>query len=93
MFFKGGKPVAELLHKLNAIKEILRSNGRTLTQGALGWIWAKSDKTIPIPGFKTERQVEENAGALDFGPLTHSQIQEIEELIAKKSNCIEIESR
>jgi aryl-alcohol dehydrogenase-like predicted oxidoreductase len=80
MFFKGGKPVPELLRKLDAIKEILRSNGRTLAQGALGWIWAKSDKTIPIPGFKTERQVEENAGAMDFGPLTHSQMQEIEEI-------------
>ena len=77
MFFKGGKPVPELLHKLNTIKEILRSNGRTLAQGALGWIWAKSDKTIPIPGFKTERQVEEYVGAMDFGPLTHSQMMEI----------------
>ena len=80
MFFREGKPVPDLLQKLNAIKEILRSNGRTLAQGALGWLWAKSDKTIPIPGFKTERQVEENAGALDFGPLTHSQMLEIEEI-------------
>jgi aryl-alcohol dehydrogenase-like predicted oxidoreductase len=80
MFFKGGKPAPELLQKLNAIKDILRSNGRTLAQGALGWIWAKSEKTIPIPGFKTKKQVEENAGALDFGPLTLSQMQEIEEI-------------
>ena len=81
MFFKGGKPVPELLQKLNAIKEILRSNGRTLAQGALGWLWAKSDKTIPIPGFKTEKQVEENAGAMDFGPLNQAQMLEIEEIL------------
>jgi aryl-alcohol dehydrogenase-like predicted oxidoreductase len=80
MFFKGGKPLPELLQKLNTIKEILRSDGRTLAHGALGWIWAKSDKTIPIPGFKTERQVEENVQAMDFGPLTQSQMQEIEEI-------------
>ncbi len=80
MFFKGGKPLPELLQKLNAIKEILRSDGRTLAQGALGWLWAKSDLTIPIPGFKTERQVEENVGAMDFGPLTQSQMEEIEEI-------------
>jgi len=80
MFFSGGKPIPELLEKLNAIKEILRSNGRTLAQGALAWIWAKSNNTIPIPGFKTVKQVEENAGAMDFGPLTHSQMLEIEEL-------------
>jgi aryl-alcohol dehydrogenase-like predicted oxidoreductase len=80
MFFKEGKPVPELIQKLNAIQEILRSGGRTLAQGALGWLWAKSDKTIPIPGFKTVRQVEENANALDFGPLNHAQMIEIEEL-------------
>jgi len=89
MFFKGGKPVPELLQKLNDIKEILRSNGRTLAQGALAWLWAKSDKTIPIPGFKTERQVEENVGALDFGPLTHSQMLEIEEISFNTSNVLE----
>ena len=80
MFFKEGKPVPELIRKLNAIKEILRSDGRTLAQGALGWLWAKSDLTIPIPGFKTERQVEENVNAMDFGPLTQSQMEEIENI-------------
>jgi len=80
MFFKEGKPVPELIQKLNAIKEILRSDGRTLAQGALGWLWAKSDLTIPIPGFKTERQVEENVNAMDFGPLTQSQMEEIENI-------------
>ena len=39
-------------------------------QGALGWLWARSEATIPIPGFKTVAQVEENAAALHFGPLS-----------------------
>ncbi|MEN8118144.1 MAG: aldo/keto reductase [Bacteroidota bacterium] len=83
MFFEDGKPSAELLKKLDNIGEILRSDGRTLAQGALAWIWAKSENTIPIPGFKTVKQVEENAGALQFGPLTKSQMKEIKSILKK----------
>jgi aryl-alcohol dehydrogenase-like predicted oxidoreductase len=32
---------------------------------------------VPIPGFKTVAQVEENAGALAAGPLTREQMSEI----------------
>jgi len=82
LFFREGKPVPELLQKLDAIKEILQSNGRTLAQGALAWIWAKSDKTIPIPGFKTVQQVEENVGAMEYGPLAGAQMEEIDTIFA-----------
>ena len=82
MFFRDGKPIPELLQKLDAIKEVLQSNGRTKAQGALAWIWAKSDKTIPIPGFKTVQQVEENVGAMEYGPLTSAQMEEIERIFA-----------
>jgi len=40
-----------------------------LAQGALAWIWGRSERTIPIPGFKNVRQAEENARAMAFGPL------------------------
>lgn len=71
------------LDKLDAIREILTSNGRTLVQGALAWIWARSEKTIPIPGFKTVAQVEENAKAMQFGPLTSGQMKEIDSLLGR----------
>ena len=45
---------------LAQIEEQLTSDGRTLAQAALGWIWARSSLTIPIPGFKTSQQIEEN---------------------------------
>ena len=80
-WFKGGGPVPEYLARLEAIREVLTSGGRTLTQGALAWIWGRSDLTIPIPGFRTVAQVEENAGALRFGPLAPAQMAEIEELL------------
>jgi aryl-alcohol dehydrogenase-like predicted oxidoreductase len=81
MYFEGKKPLPELLTKLDNVREILQSDGRTLGQGALAWIWAKSGKTIPIPGFKTVKQVKENAEALNFGPLTKDQMSEIETLL------------
>ena len=81
--FKEGKPNPEWLKKLDAIREILTSGGRTLTQGALAWIWGRSEKTIPIPGFKTVRQVEENATAMQFGPLNTEQMREIDALLGR----------
>ena len=81
--FKDGKPNPEWLKKLDAIREILTSRGRTLAQGALAWIWGRSEKTIPIPGFKTVRQVEENAAAMQFGPLNAEQMREIDALLGR----------
>jgi aryl-alcohol dehydrogenase-like predicted oxidoreductase len=71
------------LDQLDKIREILTSNGRTLVQGALAWIWARSEKTIPIPGFKTVTQVEENAKAMEFGPLTVEQMKEIDTVLGR----------
>ncbi|HSL30452.1 MAG TPA: aldo/keto reductase [Anaerolineales bacterium] len=74
---------APTLAQLDSLREILTSNGRTLVQGALAWIWARSEKTIPIPGFKTVAQVEENAKAMELGPLTAEQMMEIERLLGR----------
>ncbi len=74
---------APTLDQLDKIRDILTSNGRSLVQGALAWIWARSQKTIPIPGFKTVAQVEENAKAMEFGPLTAEQMQEIDVILGR----------
>ena len=52
------------LEKLGRIREMLTSDGRTLPQGALAWIWARNERTIPIPGMRTVAQVKENAAAM-----------------------------
>lgn len=80
--FIDGKPNYEAINKLDAIRDILTSNGRTPVQGALAWIWGKSNVTIPIPGFKTVKQIEENIKAMDFGPLTSEQMKEIDRLLS-----------
>ena len=82
-YFKDGRPNREWLARLDAIREVLTSDGRTLVQGALAWNWARSDCTIPIPGFRTLAQVEENAAALRFGPLSPNQMAEIDELLGR----------
>lgn len=82
-YFKDGKPQPEFLEKLDAVKRILTSEGRTLAQGALAWIWARSDNAIPIPGFKSVKQVEENVKAMEFGPLSKSQTNEIDKILCR----------
>ena len=82
-YFKDGKPSPEYLEKIEAVREILTSGGRTLSQGALAWLWARSEQTLPIPGFRTVKQVEENCGAIDFGPLENDQMREIENILGR----------
>ena len=82
-YFKDGKPSAEWLKKRDAVREILTSDGRTVAQGALAWLWARSEKTLPIPGFRTEAQVTENAKAIQFGALTPPQMAEIDHLLER----------
>jgi len=68
------------LAKLDALRQILTSDGRTLAQGALAWIWARSPRTIPIPGIRNTAQATENARAMQFGPLSEDQMRAIEQL-------------
>lgn len=80
--FKAGSQ-AQRLQLLASLRDVLTRDGRTLAQAALGWLWARSERTIPIPGFKTVSQVEENAGALRLGPLSPEQMQAIEQLLGR----------
>jgi aryl-alcohol dehydrogenase-like predicted oxidoreductase len=82
-YFKDGQPNPEWLDQVSAVGEILRSEGRTLAQGALAWLWGRSEKNLPIPGFRNVAQVEENCGAMAFGPLTADQMRQIDEILGR----------
>lgn len=71
-----------MLARVAAVREILCSGGRTPVQGALAWIWGRSEISIPIPGFKTATQVAENARAMDFGPLDPGELAQIAAILA-----------
>lgn len=82
-YFEGGRPAPDWMAKRDAIREILTSGGRTMAQGALAWLWARTRQTIPIPGFRTVKQVEENVAALRIGPLSAGQMREIDGLLGR----------
>ncbi|HEY2506138.1 MAG TPA: aldo/keto reductase [Streptosporangiaceae bacterium] len=80
-YFAGGRPAPEWLTRMDAIRAVLTKDGRTLAQGALGWLLACSPQTVPIPGIRTVRQAEENAAALRLGPLPGADMAEIARLL------------
>lgn len=92
-FFREGRPAPEFLRQLEAVKEILRSGGRSMVQGALGYLWGKSGRIVPLPGFKSTAQAIENAAAMEFGPLTADQIQEIDTLLQRVRTEVPAEPR
>ena len=83
-FFTDGRATPAYLERLGAIREVLTSGGRTLAQGALGWILARSPIALPVPGFKTEAQVRENFGASVKGPLSPDMMAEIDRLLDRQ---------
>ena len=75
--------IIKRLQIVDEIHDILTSNGRTMAQGALAYIWALDERMVPIPGFKSVQQVKDNAGAMELGPLTEAQMKEIQTIVGK----------
>jgi aryl-alcohol dehydrogenase-like predicted oxidoreductase len=71
------------LEAVEALREPLTSGGRTMAQGALAYIWAIDSRMIPIPGFKTVEQVQQNAGAMEFGPLGEDEVMQVQSIVAE----------
>jgi aryl-alcohol dehydrogenase-like predicted oxidoreductase len=81
-YFTGGRPAPEWAARLDAVREVLTGAGRTLAQGALCWLLARSPHTVPIPGVRSVAQAEQNAAALRLGPLPAAEVTEITRLLA-----------
>lgn len=75
--------LAPAFKHLDALREVLTSGGRTLAQGALAWIWARSGTTLPIPGIRTEAQLQDNAGAMALGALKPAEMRQIDALLGR----------
>jgi aryl-alcohol dehydrogenase-like predicted oxidoreductase len=86
--FKDGRPTPKALRRLAALRDLLTTDGRTVAQGALGWLLARSPQTLPIPGFKTEAQIRDNFGAADKGPLPQTVMDDIAALLAGKHSAM-----
>jgi aryl-alcohol dehydrogenase-like predicted oxidoreductase len=81
-YFQDGRPDPGWLRRVAAVRDVLTVGGRTLAQGALGWIWARSPVTVPVPGARTVSQARANAAAMRYGPLPPEQLAEIEQILA-----------
>ena len=75
--------IVKRLKLVDELRDIFTSNGRTMAQGALAYIWALDGRMVPIPGFKSVKQVQDNAGAMGFGPLTDEQVKEIQSIVGR----------
>jgi aryl-alcohol dehydrogenase-like predicted oxidoreductase len=69
------------LGRIEEVRAELTGDGRSLVQGALGWIWGHSPATLPLPGFRTVAQVEENVGASQHGPLPPERMERIRAIL------------
>lgn len=77
-YFRDGKATPEYVARLETLRGLLTTGGRTLAQGALSWILARSPNALPVPGFKSEAQIRDNLGTLDKGPLPPAIMAEID---------------
>ena len=70
------------LRRLDSVRELLTVDGRTLVEGALGYLWTVDASMIPVPGVRTDEQARENTAALAVGPLPQAEAAEITALLA-----------
>ncbi|MDP5218100.1 aldo/keto reductase [Ruegeria sp. 2205SS24-7] len=82
-YFSEGRPNPEFLTRLDAVRELLQSGGRSLAQGALCWLWGRSPACIPLPGARNAAQITDSAGALRHGPLPPAVMDEIDALMPR----------
>ncbi len=74
-----GENFARNLRLADGIADLAREKRVTAAQVALAWVLSRGKDVVPIPGTKTLRYVEENAGALAvrLGPADLARLDEI----------------
>ncbi len=70
---------------LDALEEMGRERGKTITQMALGWLLTQPFVTAPIIGANTVEQLEESLGAAGLR-LREEEMQRIDELTGRDRN-------
>ncbi len=66
---------------VDVVRKVAAAHGAAPSQVALAWLLAKGEYVVPIPGTKTERYLESNAGGADLS-LTDAEIAELDALPA-----------
>jgi len=73
----------ELLDRAESIRPLVTTEGRSYVQGAIGWIWTRHPRAIPVPGFRSMRQMVDLVGAMDRGPLPVDAFERAKEIMQK----------
>jgi aryl-alcohol dehydrogenase-like predicted oxidoreductase len=82
-WFDKGVATPEWTARVDQIRAALTADGRTLAQGALGWLMARSPAIVSIPGARTPAQATENFATLEKGPLPADAMAEIDRNLAR----------
>lgn len=60
-----GDNFPKVIHVVNELEAIAKKKGCTSSQVTLAWLLAQGNDVIPIPGTRSVKYLEENAGAAD----------------------------
>jgi L-glyceraldehyde 3-phosphate reductase len=81
VFLKAASITPELLKKLNALNDIAREGGRTLSALAIQWILRDKRNTSVLIGASSSAQLRENLHALSHAPLSPEELERIEKIL------------
>ncbi|MCL2720460.1 MAG: aldo/keto reductase [Treponema sp.] len=81
-FLKVSAITPELLKKLNALNEIAKEGGRTLSALAILWILRDKRNTSLLIGASSSVQLKENLAALSQQPLCAEELDRIEKILS-----------
>lgn len=65
---------------VDRLAELAAAKGATVSQLALAWLLTRGEHIVPIPGTRSPKRIEENAGAADL-TLTDADMKAIDEIL------------
>jgi aryl-alcohol dehydrogenase-like predicted oxidoreductase len=65
---------------IEAVRDVLTTEGRTVVQGALAWLWARSERLLPTPGFRTMEQADGLLEASDKDLLSRNDMERVDHI-------------
>ncbi|WP_257039797.1 aldo/keto reductase [Streptomyces sp. OV198] len=65
---------------VDRLAALAAAKGATVSQLALAWLLTRGEHIVPIPGTRSPKRIEENAGAADL-TLTDTDLKTIDEIL------------
>jgi L-glyceraldehyde 3-phosphate reductase len=81
IFLKASSITPQLLKKLNALNNVAKEGGRTLSSLAILWILRDKRNTSVLMGASSVAQLKENLAAFSQPPLSAEELEKIESIL------------